>query len=85
MSSPLTGTDSVKEAPEKASSLVERERDHQGVWRKKLHETLFSDVTDDNATLELKLPQIWAVTENGLNGAPESALRVPICKVLACT
>lgn len=63
--------------------LVERERDHQGLWRDKLHQTLFSDVADDSATL--KLPQIWAVTENGLDGLPDSALRVPICKVLACT
>jgi hypothetical protein len=63
--------------------LVERERDHQGLWREKLYQTLFSDVADDSATL--KLPQIWAVTENGLDGLPDSALRVPICKVLACT
>jgi hypothetical protein len=64
--------------------IVERERrGQQGLWREKLYQKLFSNTTDDSATLEL--PQIWAVTEYGLNGAPDSALRVPVCKVLACT
>lgn len=64
--------------------LAAREMYHQQLWRDKLYQKLFSDVADSNATVEINLPQIWAVTENGLNGAPDSALRLPICEVHAC-
>ncbi len=65
----------------KLRQFVERERynKNQGLWREKLYQKLFLDATDDS--LKLELPQIWAVTENGLDGTPDSALRVPICEV----
>lgn len=63
---------------EEWSQIIKRETNLHGQWRNLHDRSLLSGTAQDNMSLEL--PQIWGVTENGLNNA-EAPLRVPICKV----
>ncbi len=49
--------------------IVERERDHQQIWRNLLHRELFSS-PESHDRMTLDLPQVWVVTENDINGTP---------------
>jgi hypothetical protein len=49
--------------------IVERERNHQQIWRDLLHDDLFTS-PESPEEMTLQLPQVWVVTENDMNGTP---------------
>jgi hypothetical protein len=49
------------------------------LWRSVLYKSLVASSEGDH--FQVELPQIWAVTEKGLDGTSHEPLRLPICKV----